>query len=129
MYSLCMTHSLSLFSRTETGSPSFNQFLHLLGETVNLQGFEHFKGGLDNKNNATGTQSLYTVFGGHEIMFHVSTMLPYSEDDRQQVCTIYRPYQIHLSIHPFIHPFIHSFIHLSVHSFIHHPSSWRENGT
>ena len=99
-----MHNTLSLFSHTETGSPSFNQFLHLLGETVDLHGFEHFKGGLDNKNNATGTQSLYTVFGGHEIMFHVSTMLPYSEDDRQQVYTIYCAYQIH------------SFINLSIYS-------------
>ncbi|XP_057238907.1 GTPase-activating Rap/Ran-GAP domain-like protein 3 isoform X3 [Malurus melanocephalus] len=33
----------------------------------------------------TGTHSIYTVFQGHEIMFHVSTMLPYSRENKQQV--------------------------------------------
>ncbi len=33
----------------------------------------------------TGTESVYTVYEGHEIMFHISTMLPYSQDNKQQV--------------------------------------------
>ncbi|XP_052525378.1 GTPase-activating Rap/Ran-GAP domain-like protein 3 isoform X10 [Tympanuchus pallidicinctus] len=33
----------------------------------------------------TGTFSIYTVYQGHEIMFHVSTMLPYSRENKQQV--------------------------------------------
>ncbi|XP_040387386.1 GTPase-activating Rap/Ran-GAP domain-like protein 3 isoform X23 [Cygnus olor] len=33
----------------------------------------------------TGTCSIYTVYQGHEIMFHVSTMLPYSRENKQQV--------------------------------------------
>jgi len=33
----------------------------------------------------TGEYSVYTIYEGHEIMFHVSTMLPYSKDNRQQV--------------------------------------------
>lgn len=33
----------------------------------------------------TGKHSIYTIYEGHEIMFHVSTMLPYSKDNRQQV--------------------------------------------
>ncbi|XP_035410997.1 GTPase-activating Rap/Ran-GAP domain-like protein 3 isoform X29 [Cygnus atratus] len=32
----------------------------------------------------TGTCSIYTVYQGHEIMFHVSTMLPYSRENKQQ---------------------------------------------
>ena len=35
--------------------------------------------------NSTGTTSVYTVFEGHEIMFHVSTMLPYTTGNKQQV--------------------------------------------
>ncbi len=35
----------------------------------------------------TGTESVYTVYEGHEIMFHISTMLPYSQDNKQQVST------------------------------------------
>lgn len=33
----------------------------------------------------TGRHSVYTMYEGHEIMFHVSTMLPFSKDNRQQV--------------------------------------------
>ena len=33
----------------------------------------------------TGKTSVYTVYEGHEIMFHVSTLLPYSEENKQQV--------------------------------------------
>ncbi len=33
----------------------------------------------------TGTESIYTVYEGHEIMFHISTMLPYSAENKQQV--------------------------------------------
>lgn len=29
--------------------------------------------------------SIYTVYQGHELMFHVSTMLPYSKENKQQV--------------------------------------------
>ena len=36
----------------------------------------------------TGTHSVYTIFEEHEIMFHVSTLLPYSEEDSQQVSAI-----------------------------------------
>ena len=35
----------------------------------------------------TGTESIYTIYEGHEIMFHISTLLPYSKDNRQQVST------------------------------------------
>lgn len=35
---------------------------------------------------STGTHSLYTVYQDHEIMFHVSTMLPYTPNNQQQVC-------------------------------------------
>ncbi|NXD39549.1 GARL3 protein, partial [Copsychus sechellarum] len=69
----------------ETGSESFQRFLHLLGETITLKGWSGYRGGLDTKNDTTGTCSIYTVFQGHEIMFHVSTMLPYSRDNKQQV--------------------------------------------
>jgi hypothetical protein len=35
--------------------------------------------------NSTGRESVYTAFSGHEIMFHVSTLLPYSKDNNQQI--------------------------------------------
>eukprot|EP00794_Sanderia_malayensis_P015830 gene15830-17426_t len=68
-----------------TGSESFEEFLDLLGDRITLKGFKKYKGGLDVKNNTTGTESVHTVSEGHEIMFHVSTLLPHSKNHSQQV--------------------------------------------
>uniref|UniRef100_A0A8C0GWE3 GTPase-activating Rap/Ran-GAP domain-like protein 3 n=1 Tax=Chelonoidis abingdonii TaxID=106734 RepID=A0A8C0GWE3_CHEAB len=69
----------------ETGSDSFQRLLNLLGDTITLKGWTGYRGGLDTKNDTTGIYSIYTVYQGHEIMFHVSTMLPYSKENKQQV--------------------------------------------
>ncbi|XP_032089310.1 GTPase-activating Rap/Ran-GAP domain-like protein 3 [Thamnophis elegans] len=69
----------------ETGSETFQRLLSLLGDTVTLKGWTGYRGGLDTKNDTTGIYSIYTVYQGHEIMFHVSTMLPYSKENKQQV--------------------------------------------
>lgn len=47
-----------------------------------------FRGGLDVSHGQTGSQSVYTVFRRREIMFHVSTKLPYTDGDTQQVATL-----------------------------------------
>lgn len=44
-----------------------------------------FRGGLDVTHGQTGTESVYAVFRDREIMFHVSTKLPFTEGDAQQV--------------------------------------------
>ncbi|XP_023557446.1 GTPase-activating Rap/Ran-GAP domain-like protein 3 isoform X4 [Octodon degus] len=69
----------------EIGSETFQKFLNLLGDTITLKGWTGYRGGLDTKNDTTGIHSVYTVYQGHEIMFHVSTMLPYSKENKQQV--------------------------------------------
>uniref|UniRef100_A0A182M1G4 Rap-GAP domain-containing protein n=1 Tax=Anopheles culicifacies TaxID=139723 RepID=A0A182M1G4_9DIPT len=69
----------------ETGSPEFDDFLTLLGEKIRLKEWERYRGGLDVKGDMTGKYSIYTLYEGHEIMFHVSTLLPFSRDNRQQV--------------------------------------------
>ncbi|VFV41563.1 gtpase activating rap [Lynx pardinus] len=69
----------------EIGSDAFQKFLHLLGDKITLKGWTGYRGGLDTKNDTTGIHSVYTVYQGHEIMFHVSTMLPYSKENKQQV--------------------------------------------
>uniref|UniRef100_A0A7N8Y8F3 GTPase-activating Rap/Ran-GAP domain-like protein 3 n=1 Tax=Mastacembelus armatus TaxID=205130 RepID=A0A7N8Y8F3_9TELE len=69
----------------EVGSESFDKFLNLLGDSITLQGWAGYRGGLDTKNDTTGIKSIYTVYQGHELMFHVSTMLPYSKENKQQV--------------------------------------------
>ncbi|XP_075435101.1 GTPase-activating Rap/Ran-GAP domain-like protein 3 isoform X4 [Ascaphus truei] len=69
----------------EVGNESFQKLLHLLGDTITLKSWIGYRGGLDTKNDTTGIHSVYTVYQGHEIMFHVSTMLPYSKENKQQV--------------------------------------------
>ncbi|XP_054270708.1 GTPase-activating Rap/Ran-GAP domain-like protein 3 isoform X2 [Macrosteles quadrilineatus] len=69
----------------ETGSEEFDRFIRLLGDKVRLKGWDKYRGGLDVKGDMTGRHSVYTIYEGHEIMFHVSTLLPYSKDNRQQV--------------------------------------------
>ncbi|XP_065303017.1 GTPase-activating Rap/Ran-GAP domain-like protein 3 isoform X2 [Dermacentor albipictus] len=69
----------------EVGSREFDRFVNLLGEKVRLKGWDKYRGGLDVKGDMTGKHSVYTIYEGHEIIFHVSTLLPYSKDNKQQV--------------------------------------------
>ncbi|KAM6987780.1 LOW QUALITY PROTEIN: signal-induced proliferation-associated 1-like protein 3 [Tautogolabrus adspersus] len=69
----------------EGASPAFSAFLELLGEQVLLKGFTKYAAQLDTKTDSTGTHSLYTTYQGYEVMFHVSTMLPYMPNNPQQL--------------------------------------------
>ncbi|KAK5929149.1 hypothetical protein CgunFtcFv8_010405 [Champsocephalus gunnari] len=73
-----------LFGNNEE-TPAFKEFLSTLGDTIELQDFKGFRGGLDVSHGQTGTESVYTVFRQREIMFHVSTKLPFTEGDVQQL--------------------------------------------
>ncbi|XP_039613083.1 rap1 GTPase-activating protein 2-like isoform X5 [Polypterus senegalus] len=73
-----------LFGNNEE-NPAFVEFLDLLGDRVELLDFKGFRGGLDVSHGQTGTESIYTVFREKEIMFHVSTKLPFTEGDAQQL--------------------------------------------
>uniref|UniRef100_H3A7K6 Signal induced proliferation associated 1 like 2 n=1 Tax=Latimeria chalumnae TaxID=7897 RepID=H3A7K6_LATCH len=68
----------------ETAGPAFEEFLDLLGQRVRLKGFNKYRAQLDNKTDSTGTHSLYTTYKDYELMFHVSTLLPYTPNNRQQ---------------------------------------------
>jgi len=69
----------------EAPTHRFNEFIQFLGEKIELKGHEGFTGGLDVKTNSTGIHSVYTKMWGLEIMFHISTYLPHSNQDSQQV--------------------------------------------
>ncbi|XP_056393629.1 signal-induced proliferation-associated 1-like protein 3 isoform X4 [Hyla sarda] len=69
----------------ESAGPAFEEFLSLLGEKVCLRGFSKYAAQLDTKTDSTGTHSLYTNYQHYELMFHVSTMLPYTPNNRQQL--------------------------------------------
>ena len=56
-----------------------------MGEKVKLLGFKGYSGGLDTKSDATGVESVHTQFQDQQIMFHISTLLPFSKIDQQQI--------------------------------------------
>ncbi|XP_041106737.1 signal-induced proliferation-associated 1-like protein 2 isoform X2 [Polyodon spathula] len=69
----------------ETAGPAFDEFLDLLGQKVRLKGFSKYRAQLDNKSDSTGSHSLYTTYKDYELMFHVSTLLPYTASNTQQL--------------------------------------------
>ncbi|XP_056244222.1 rap1 GTPase-activating protein 1 isoform X8 [Seriola aureovittata] len=78
------TSEEELFGNMEE-SPAFVEFLEFLGQKIELHDFKGFRGGLDVTHGQTGIESVYTNFHNKEIMFHVSTKLPYTEGDSQQL--------------------------------------------
>ncbi|KAK9870928.1 hypothetical protein WA026_009890 [Henosepilachna vigintioctopunctata] len=69
----------------EDAGPAFIEFLETIGKKVRLNGFQKYKAGLDNKSDSTGLYSVYAEYQNCEIMFHVSTMLPFTPNNRQQL--------------------------------------------
>ncbi|XP_045067105.1 signal-induced proliferation-associated 1-like protein 1 [Coregonus clupeaformis] len=69
----------------DSAGPALEEFLQLLGERVRLKGFTKYRAQLDTKTDSTGTHSLYTTYKDYEVMFHVSTMLPYTPNNKQQL--------------------------------------------
>ncbi|KAK7104928.1 hypothetical protein V1264_019565 [Littorina saxatilis] len=69
----------------ESGSPVFDEFLNLIAQKVRLKGFDKYRGGLDCKTDTTGLHSYYTTFNNNEIMFHVSSILPFTPNNQQQL--------------------------------------------
>ena len=63
--------------QNNTLSQEFEKFLGILGDVITLQGHQGFSGGLDTKHNQTGTKTVFTVFNGYQIMFHVGPFLPF----------------------------------------------------
>ncbi|XP_022619001.1 rap1 GTPase-activating protein 1 isoform X8 [Seriola dumerili] len=78
------TSEEELFGNSEE-SPAFVEFLEFLGEKIELHNFKGFRGGLDVTHGQTGTESVYCNYRSKEVMFHVSTKLPYTEGDTQQL--------------------------------------------
>ncbi|XP_077591902.1 rap1 GTPase-activating protein 1 isoform X10 [Stigmatopora nigra] len=78
------TSEEELFGNSQE-SPAFVEFLEFLGEKIELHNFKGFRGGLDVTHGQTGAESVYCNYGNKEVMFHVSTKLPYTEGDTQQL--------------------------------------------
>jgi len=78
------TKESEMFCNVQT-SPEYDEFLDFLGDRIQLQGWTGYRGGLDVKNNSTGTHAVFTSFTGMDIMFHVSTLIPFTPNDEQQI--------------------------------------------
>lgn len=57
-------------------TPLFESFLSILGDRVDLVGYNGYTGGLDTKHGRTGQQSLATCIDDSNVMFHVVSMIP-----------------------------------------------------
>ncbi len=66
-------------------SHAMEEFLAMLGQKISLSAHKGYRGGLDTQFGQTGEETIYENFHGHEIIFHVSTLLPYTENDSQQL--------------------------------------------
>jgi len=67
------------------GSEAFHRFLEVLGTPIQLAGWDKYRAGLDVKAGTTGEYSVYTTYRSYELMYHVATLLPYMEDNPQQL--------------------------------------------
>ncbi|PRP86824.1 Protein F53A10.2, isoform a [Planoprotostelium fungivorum] len=65
-------------------SQAFDDFLNFLGDKIPLNGWLGHRGDLDTSGD-TGHTSLYRRWKAFEIMFHVSTLLPYLPGEAQQM--------------------------------------------
>jgi len=68
-----------------TGSADFERFLSLIGDRVVLKGYNGYDGELDVKTDTTGSHSVATQVASYEVMYHVSTLLPFSTVNMQQI--------------------------------------------
>lgn len=57
----------------------------MTGQRIRLRGFEGYKAGLDTRTDSTGTHAVAATHRGAEVTFHVSTMLPFTPNNRQQL--------------------------------------------
>uniref|UniRef100_A0A5K4F030 Rap-GAP domain-containing protein n=1 Tax=Schistosoma mansoni TaxID=6183 RepID=A0A5K4F030_SCHMA len=69
----------------EHSTPEFEEFLKLLGRKVRLRNYSGYIGGLDYRNDSTGLETYVTEFRGTNIVFLVSTLLPYEPNKTEQL--------------------------------------------
>lgn len=69
----------------QKSTPELDEFLEAISFRIKLRGWTRYRGGLNVKDGLTGEESYYTNFRGYEMMFHVSTMIPFYPNDAQQV--------------------------------------------
>ncbi|KAF9360057.1 GTPase-activating Rap/Ran-GAP domain-like protein 3 [Mortierella sp. AD094] len=66
-------------------TPAFMDFVHWLGEPVQLRNWKGYRAGLDVIGDTTGDKSIFTNWNGYQIMFHCAPFMPFDPNDQQQV--------------------------------------------
>eukprot|EP00735_Rhodelphis_limneticus_P009291 TRINITY_DN266_c0_g1::TRINITY_DN266_c0_g1_i1::g.1656::m.1656 TRINITY_DN266_c0_g1::TRINITY_DN266_c0_g1_i1::g.1656 ORF type:complete len:381 (+),score=56.01,sp/Q5VVW2/GARL3_HUMAN/34.69/8e-50,Rap_GAP/PF02145.10/1.9e-52,PPDFL/PF15060.1/0.13 TRINITY_DN266_c0_g1_i1:40-1182(+) len=75
-----------MFCNTEDDTiPEFNEFLKALGDKIELKGWTGYAGGLDVKEDRYGSHSVFSKWNSCDVMYHVSTLLPQSKTNKQQI--------------------------------------------
>jgi RAP1 GTPase activating protein 1 len=77
-------HENDMFAN-QGGDPDWEEFLAFMGDKIALKGWQKYRNGLDVTNGTTGEHSVYTTYQSFEIMFHVSTLLPFYAQDEQKL--------------------------------------------
>ncbi|SAM08583.1 hypothetical protein [Absidia glauca] len=78
------TNEEEWFSNTGV-TDAFDRFLNLIGDRIQLLGYDGYAAGLDTKTGETGDTSVVSRWKDYEIMFHVAALMPYHQNDKQQV--------------------------------------------
>ncbi|KAI8357139.1 hypothetical protein B0O80DRAFT_496853 [Mortierella sp. GBAus27b] len=66
-------------------TPDFMDFVHWLGEPIQLRGWKGYRAGLDVNGGTTGDKSIFTHWNGYQVMFHCAPFIPFNPNDHQQV--------------------------------------------
>ncbi|ORZ23524.1 hypothetical protein BCR42DRAFT_319196, partial [Absidia repens] len=69
----------------EHESADLDCFLNVIGRRVPLVGYTGWAAGLDTKTGDSGEYTYVTTWQEHSIAYHVSTLLPSSQGDKQQI--------------------------------------------
>ncbi|KAI8874744.1 hypothetical protein K501DRAFT_161609, partial [Backusella circina FSU 941] len=61
------------------------KFLEIMGEKIELKGYQGYAAGLDTKTGESGSISYRSSWKGTDIMFHVAPLMPLQNNDKQHV--------------------------------------------
>jgi len=79
------TTEAEIFGNATHENADFEDFADCLATKIELRGWKEYTGGLKTDGVYNGSHSYYTRFRDFEIMFHTSTLLPYTPGDPQQL--------------------------------------------
>ncbi|CAF1662431.1 unnamed protein product [Adineta ricciae] len=73
------------FFNNERHGRSLDEFLDIIATRVSLKNFKGYRAGLDVSEQTDSPISYYELYDQKEIMFHVSTLLPFTHTDASQI--------------------------------------------